>query len=83
MTNGNEMTVGELREIIEDLDDEMEVRFMYQYNWPFECSISNSWMPIEERNHFRPKDYADQEEDKVLYLVEGTQIGYGTKDAWH
>ena len=33
------MNIRELRTIIEDLDDEVEVRFMAQPNWPFEYEV--------------------------------------------
>jgi hypothetical protein len=34
------MTIGELRELIQDLDDNVEVRLAHRSNWPFEYSIS-------------------------------------------
>jgi DNA-binding transcriptional MerR regulator len=33
------MTVGELKQILEDLDDDVEVRIAQQPRWPFEYSI--------------------------------------------
>ena len=33
------MKVSELKEILEHYDDDMEVRFASQPNWPFEYSI--------------------------------------------
>jgi hypothetical protein len=33
------MTVRELLELLEDCDEDAEVRIMMQENWPFECAI--------------------------------------------
>ena len=58
------MTIGELIAELEDLDEDMEVRFASQPAWPFEYSISGvAWTP-------------DGESDRVVYLVEGDQLGY-------
>jgi len=62
------MTVGELREILEGLDDETEVRFAHQPNWPFELSIGAHCLGLE-------RNTAGDDVD-VLYLTEGHQIGY-------
>lgn len=96
------MNVADLKALIEDLDDETEVRIMHQYNWPFEYSISNgilateiiNWQLIEDEPLFVPsgsKLMFDPEgtepvpqllDKNVLYLTDGTQLGYGTKEAW-
>lgn len=36
------LTVGQLRELIEDLNDETEVRWLSQPSWPFEWSIDGA-----------------------------------------
>ena len=38
------MTVSELKEILEYYDDDIEVRFASQPNWPFEYSILDAVM---------------------------------------
>lgn len=81
------MTVGDLKERLEDLDEDMEVRLMTQPAWPFEYSIADVRLkseisegePDEEKEE---KAEAGGEQPDVLYLIEGSQLGYGTKQAW-
>lgn len=62
------MTVSELKEILEHYDDDMEVRFASQPNWPFEYSILDAVM-------------AHVDEEDVIYLEEGQQLGYLPREA--
>ena len=57
------MTVSELKEILEYYDDDIEVRFASQPNWPFEYSILDAVM-------------VNVDEEDVIYLEEGQQLGY-------
>lgn len=81
---GIKVTVDQLIEALEEYRDMMggdaEVRLMTQYNWPFEYKIHGitSGMDINEQDD----DQGDVEDDGVVYIVEGSQIGYGTKRAW-
>lgn len=54
------MTVGELKEILDRIDDDKEIRFVSQPSWPFEYSIMSNYA----------------ENDEVIYLAEGRQLGY-------
>jgi len=65
------MTVGELKEMIEGLDEDVEVRLAMQPSWPFEYSISS--VELIDNN---PEDSDEGELDAIVYLVEGTQLGY-------
>jgi hypothetical protein len=71
------MTLNELIERLEEYRDELggdaEVRLMTQQNWPFKNALTGlvSGAEINE---------ADQ--TTAVYIVEGTQIGYGLKRAW-
>lgn len=91
------MTVGELKDILEGYDDELEVRFMSQPNWPFEYSIEGA-VSREEMNEDADdedgegdEEFEDDEEGKenqnkpkdCLFLVEGQQLGYGSRRAWN
>jgi len=75
------MKVKELINRLEDLDPEMEVRIMHQQNWPFEYSIRGCTL----RSEF---EFPDEEEDSTeetadcVFIVEGTQLGYGNRAAW-
>lgn len=90
------MTVADLREILDGLDDGTEVRLMSQPSWPFEYSIAGTWTaepqptcqgfgPVRDTNDEPPADGftpAGSPEAGVLYLVEGQQLAYGSKRAW-
>jgi len=79
------MTIDELIERLEGYRDEIggdaEVRLMTQQNWPFENTI-HGLASGAEINDSDEDDDGDVEADAVLYLVEGSQLGYGTKRAW-
>ena len=79
------MTLNELIERLEEYRDELgedaEVRLMTQQNWPFENSITGL-VSGAEINAADDDDDADVETDAVVYIVEGTQLGYGSKRAW-
>ena len=90
------MTIDELIARLEDYRDEIggdaEVRLMTQQNWPFENSIYGLASGAEINDY--DDDVDDDEdggdggddddaaEDAVLFIVEGQQLGYGTKRAW-
>jgi len=69
------MTVGELRELLDGLDDDMKVELQTQPNYPLKSSVHNLSLRSEI------EDDVDDKDD-VLYICEGSQIGYGDKDAW-
>lgn len=79
------MTLGELKERIEDLLDsgdateESEVLLMTQENYPFE----NAVVGVCTRQDIEDED--DDEEDgdsQDVFIVEGRQLRYGSKAAW-
>ena len=83
------MTIDELIARLEDYRDEIggdaEVRLMTQQNWPFENTICGLASGAEINGIDDDEDGDDDDdatEDSVLYIVEGRQIGYGTKRAW-
>ena len=71
------MTVGELISMLEGFDEESNVFFISQPNWPFEYSIKD----IVERSNFE-NDETDGKKNNDVILVEGSQIRYGNKNAW-
>ncbi|KKL11107.1 hypothetical protein LCGC14_2549120 [marine sediment metagenome] len=82
------MKVEELREFLEECDPEAEVRIMFQPTWPFELSISS----VRTRDEFEQeedyeKDWSDvgerQHKGTDVFLVEGRQLCYGSKEAWN
>lgn len=66
------MTVIELIEELEQMNPEAEVRFASQPSWPFEYSINSV---IEVNEDGGTEDVRDDGES-VVYLEEGTQLGY-------
>lgn len=82
------MTINELIERLEDYRDEIggdaEVRLMTQQQWPFENKIVGlaATSEIHETNEDEEDCESDGDEPDLLYIVEGGQIGYGTKRAW-
>jgi hypothetical protein len=79
------MTLNELIERLEEYRDlhgeDCEVRLMTQQNWPFENGITGL-VSGAEINETDDEDDEDVETDAVVYIVEGTQLGYGSKRAW-
>ena len=70
------MTVGELKEMLEDLDDDMEVRLAHQPSWPFEYSISNGQVVDVNEPDEDDEEAEEKEPREILYLIEGSQLGY-------
>ncbi len=70
------LTIGRLREIIEDAeaegaDDGTEVRIAHQPSWPFEYAIDPWAWGVARPEGGGP----------VLYLAEGSQVGYLPEEA--
>ena len=81
------MTLNDLIERLEEYRDQLgedaEVRLMTQQNWPFENAITGlvSGAEINDADD-EDQDDEDVEIDQVVYIVEGQQLGYGSKRAW-
>ena len=75
--------ISRLEQYREDLGGETEVRLMTQQNWPFENSITGlcSGQEINDACDDEEDD-EDVEAEKVVYVVEGQQLCYGSKRAW-
>lgn len=80
------MTINELIERLEeyrdDLGGECEVRLMTQQNWPFENRIAGLASGEEINDRDEDEDDEDVNDDQVVFIVEGRQLGYGSKRAW-
>jgi hypothetical protein len=81
------LTVGDLKEMLEEFDDDAEVRLASQPNWPFEYSVLGvvDGNLLTDREEDENGDYLpeDNEYSGKVYLVEGNQLGYFTKRAWN
>ena len=67
------MTVGELKDILECVDDDTEIRMMTQKTHPLTHYIAGLT---------HSEDIETDEDIDILYVVQGSDIGYGTKAAW-
>lgn len=77
--------IARLEEYRDQLGGETEVRLMTQQNWPFENSIYGLASGVEindAADEDEQDDDGDVDQDTILYIVEGSQLGYGTKRAW-
>ena len=75
------MTVQELIEELRLFDQDAQVRFASQPSWPFEYSINGVVQAVVDKPDKHTYDGYEQED--VVYLEEGRQIGYlpsGAKD---
>jgi len=73
------MNVGDLKRLLEDIDDDAEVRFASQPSWPFEYSIAYVYEHWPEPEPYPEGDDLEGEEFEdvpVVYLVEGRQLDY-------
>ena len=71
-----------LRELIDRLSEyseDAEVRLMHQPHYPLESALRGVVGESEIREH-QGEDLGDDAE--IVYLLEGSQIGYGRPVAW-
>lgn len=73
------MKVRQLIDQLEAYSPEAEVRIMHQPRYPLESTLGGIVGESEIRDH-EGADLGDDAE--VVYLLEGSQIGYGRKVAW-
>ena len=89
------MKVRELIEILEELDPEASVYLMSQQKWPFEVAIHGVTVREEftesdddggeapaasEHDRWRSRPESLPRND--VFIVEGSQLRYGSKKAW-
>jgi hypothetical protein len=81
------MTVRELMERLEDMDPDAEVRLQTQQNYPHQHAVLGVCDSAELHDD---EDECEEEEEgdagegprSVVYIVEGSWLGYGLKSAW-
>lgn len=89
------MNVGELMAILEQFDENTEVRLMFQPNYPLQFTLYGVY---EDQGVPHPEDYDDLPKEEVaefiakntkepiIYLLEGDHpyddSPYGTRKAW-
>lgn len=70
------MTVGELKELLEEFDDDLEVRMAIQPNYPLQSSIGGVVSDVVTEK---------EEEKQIIYVLEGNQIRdnpYAPRGLW-
>lgn len=78
------MTIRQLKDLLEQYDEDTEIRIMSQPSWPFEYETAGVWrheLEISEGGDIEDFTPAGAEAE-VVYLVEGSQLAYGSKRAW-
>ena len=73
------MKVRELIDRLSEYSEDAEVRLVIQPRYPLESTLGGVVGESEIREH-EAGDLGDDAE--VVYLLEGTQVGYGRKVAW-
>jgi hypothetical protein len=92
------MKVRELIEILEELDPEASVYIMSQQNWPFEVAIHGvtvreEFTETDDEDEDAEDEPTRNEGDRWsarpealprndVFIVEGSHLRYGSKDAW-
>lgn len=71
------MTKAELIDLLDEFPDDTDVRLMTQQSYPFENALLGIWAGEDDEGRDRSRA-----KRPVVYLVEGDQLGYGTKKAW-
>ena len=77
------MTVGELKELLDQYEDECKIFIMEQPSWPFENGIAGT---VQRDEFDQEDDECRRPDDKTqatdVFILEGPQLRYGSKDAW-
>jgi hypothetical protein len=80
------MKVSELIEILEEMDPDANVLIMSQENWPFENAVYGVTVREEFLGEDAEEDGDDADESSGapsdVFIVEGSQLRYGSKSAW-
>ncbi len=74
-----------LQELAGEVSEDAEVRLMTQSSYPFENAIHGLCLGADingAEDDGDCDDDGDVEDDGVVYIVEGSQLGYGSKRAW-
>ena len=81
------MNLHDLIERLKEYEDlygpDCEVRLQTQPSWPFETSIAGVVTAEEVQQNDREDDDDDDDScPEIIYILEGMQLGYGSKTAW-
>lgn len=74
--------IARLEEYRDELGGETEVRLMTQSHYPWENTIAGLVSGEEINDREEEPDDEDVDQDDVVYICEGRQLGYGSRRAW-
>ena len=72
------MKVRDLIDILSDHDPEAEVRMMIQPSYPLEAGLDG----VVSDGQIREHEDEPEEGEPVVYLLQGSHVGYGRPAAW-
>jgi hypothetical protein len=72
------MKVKELIELLQEQDEDAEVRLAHQPRYPMEYSVKGIASSLDLEACVEPADEANQ----IVFLVEGDWLGYGRPEVW-
>lgn len=81
--------VGELRDVLEDYDDDTKVRVAFQLSWPLRAYISNVVARDGGEDSLPDDRHDDREEEDVLWIAveqvsgSGHESPYAPKELWN
>jgi hypothetical protein len=67
------MTVAELIEVLQYMDQDAEVRLAQQPNYPFEYSVDNV---VQIEAPAEDEDGEDEDAEQIVYISDGSQLDY-------
>lgn len=70
------MIVYELKILLEDFDEDAEVRLAMQPSWPMEYTIGDVVLVEEDLSRTMSEYQVDEHEPGIVYISEGDQLGY-------
>jgi hypothetical protein len=71
------MTVQELRDLLDGVEGDLEVRLAMQPSYPMEYSVMGVTDVVDTIHPYT------QQPEKAVYLLEGTQLGYASRELWN
>ena len=79
------MKVSDLIQLLEDCDPDANVFIMSQPNWPFEYAVRGAAIREDMESNDDDAGEAcrpDGTSANDVFIVEGTQLRYGSRNAW-
>jgi hypothetical protein len=79
--------IEKLTELAETVGENTEVRLATQPHYPFYNSIAGVVVSTDfqegDEEEEEETEYSAEDLEVIIYILEGSQIGYGSKNAWN